>query len=136
VTLTDTGPLVAIINADDPNQVAVSALVNTIRSWPLATTEACLTEALYLIGKTAGTDGQEALWRFVEIGSLVIFTPSPRSPHRSREFMARYQDLPCDYADATLLVAAEDHGLRQVFTLDGHFYAYRLTNGMALEVIS
>lgn len=49
--------------------------------------------------------------------------------------MERFRDIPCDYADATLLVAAEQTGTRRIFTFDKHFYAYRLSNGDHLEVI-
>ena len=50
--------------------------------------------------------------------------------------MTRFHDIPCDYADATLLVAAEEIGLRRIFTVDRHFYAYRLTSGESLDLVS
>jgi uncharacterized protein len=49
--------------------------------------------------------------------------------------MERFRDQPCDYADATLLVAAEDTGRKRVFTIDTHFHAYRLSNRDALVII-
>lgn len=49
--------------------------------------------------------------------------------------MDRFRDQPCDYADATLLVAAEEMTSLCIFTLDGHFYAYRLVDGTQLDVI-
>jgi hypothetical protein len=49
--------------------------------------------------------------------------------------MEQYLDTPMDLADASLVVAAETLGLRRVFTLDRHFYAYRLADGSALEVV-
>jgi predicted nucleic acid-binding protein len=49
--------------------------------------------------------------------------------------MERFRDQPCDYADATLLVASEVLGVTAVLTLDGHFFAYRLSNGVALHII-
>ena len=52
-----------------------------------------------------------------------------------RELMARYEDAPMDLADASLVAAAEALSLTRVFTLDRHFYAYRLAGGDALEVV-
>ena len=49
--------------------------------------------------------------------------------------MAKYRDLPMDLADATLVVAAEQHRLRRIFTLDGHFRLYRLSDGTQLDVV-
>jgi len=49
--------------------------------------------------------------------------------------MEQYRDAPMDLADASLVVAAETLGLRRVFTLDRHFYAYRLADGIALGIV-
>jgi predicted nucleic acid-binding protein len=48
--------------------------------------------------------------------------------------MNTYRDLPCDLADASLIAAAETLGLRQIFTLDRHFYAYRLADNTAIDL--
>jgi len=71
----------------------------------------------------------------VEIGALQILIPSADAPIRAKAFMECFRDQPCDYADATLLVAAEDIGVTRIFTIDRHFHAYRLSNGTELEVI-
>jgi hypothetical protein len=40
--------------------------------------------------------------------------------------MARYADLPCDYADATLIALAEASGVMQIATIDQRdFSVYR-----------
>jgi predicted nucleic acid-binding protein len=49
--------------------------------------------------------------------------------------MEKYRDTPMDLADASLVVVAESHSARRVFTLDRDFYVYRLADGTALEVI-
>jgi predicted nucleic acid-binding protein len=51
------------------------------------------------------------------------------------ELMAKYQDLPMDFADASLVAAAEVLGVRRVFTLDGDFHVYRFADGASVEVI-
>jgi len=120
VILCDTGPLVAIINANDPEHLRCIKMASRLKG-SLATTEACLTEVLYMLGRATGWKGQEALWRLVRAGTLQIMAPPTDGPMRAQSYMDRYRDLPCDYADATLLIAAEDSTVRQVFTLDGHF---------------
>ena len=134
MTLTDTGPLVALIDESDGYHVRVKQAARAI-SWPMVTTEACLTEALYLLGESAGWPGQEALWLFVSDNSLGVLNSPINGPRRASGFMKRFRDQPCDYADATLLVAAEETGLRRIFTIDKHFNAYRLTNGESVEII-
>jgi predicted nucleic acid-binding protein len=40
--------------------------------------------------------------------------------------MAKYRDIPMDLLDAMLVVVAEEHGIREVLTLDRRgFNAYR-----------
>jgi predicted nucleic acid-binding protein len=40
-----------------------------------------------------------------------------------------------DLADAAIVAAAETLSPRRVFTLDRHFYAYRMSDGQAFEVV-
>ena len=134
MTLTDTGPLVAMIDAEDAHYARTLTALTTVR-WPLVTTEACLTETLYLLHSIAGWAGQNAIWQFVADSSLRISTLPPDAPLRARAYMDRYRDLPCDYADATLLIAAEENDFRRILTIDRHFYAYRFPNGSVLEVV-
>ena len=134
MTLTDTGPLVANIDLQDTHYHRVGEIIDRVPR-PLLTTEACLTEALYLLHAVAGWRGQSALWQMIGVGALRILAPATDGPTRAHAYMERFRDQPCDYADATLLIAAEDLGIRSIFTLDRHFYAYRLTDGTALNVI-
>ena len=79
--------------------------------------------------------GVEYFWAFLDRGVLQIHYPNPDEVKRIREVMKAYQDLPCDLADASLVVASETLGHRQIFTFDHHFYAYRLSDGSSLTVI-
>ena len=135
VTLTDTGPLVALVDKDDQYHVQATETLRRLPKVPLLTTWPCLTEAMYLLHEAIGYTGQEALWRFIEKGVLRLYLPSENDWRRMRELMATFQDAPMDMADASVVVAAEQSLLSRVFTYDSHFYAYRLANGDALEVV-
>lgn len=52
-----------------------------------------------------------------------------------RELMRQYADSPMDLADASLVITAERLGLRKIFTLDGHFRAYRILGRDTFEVV-
>jgi hypothetical protein len=49
--------------------------------------------------------------------------------------MEKYQDIPMDLADASLIAVAETLSTKQVFSVDSDFYLYRLADGAALKVI-
>ncbi len=134
-TLTDTGPLVALIDADDIHHVRAGATLRRLPQAPLLTTWPCWTEAMYLLGKAAGYSAQEELWSYLAEGLVQLYLPLVDEWPRMRELMATYRDTPMDLADASLVAAAEALSLGRVFTFDSHFYAYRLADGGALEVL-
>ncbi len=90
---------------------------------------------MYLVGDSREWAGQDALWTLVERGDLQVVAPDIEDLRRLRDLMTKYRDLPMDLADATLIVAAEKRRLRRVFTLDGHFRLYQMSDGAHLEVV-
>jgi predicted nucleic acid-binding protein len=72
---------------------------------------AAFTEAMYLLG-TGGWRDQEALWRLVGRGDLVLADLSAQQLDRARSLMEKYRDVPMDLADATLVALAEARSLR------------------------
>lgn len=98
-------------------------------SWP------CFTEAMYLLHRAAGHDGQAALWSWRSDRRLVLLDLTADEVDRMADLMAKYKDRPMDLADAPLVVAAERLGTRRVFTLDRGFHIYRLSDGTALEPV-
>ena len=135
VTLTDTGPLVALVDKDDKHHAEATETLKRLPKVPLLTTWPCLTEAMYLLYQSIGYSAQEDLWRLVQRGVLRLYAPSEVDWQRTRELMAIFRDAPMDMADASVVVVAENLELRRVFTYDRHFFAYRKADGTALEVI-
>jgi predicted nucleic acid-binding protein len=135
MTLTDTGPLVALLDKSQGTQHLRCQNVLPSLSSPLVTTREVWTETIYLLGRELGYPGQKALWRLRSSGQLMLHESSSAEVDRMEVLMEQYRDTPMDLADASLVVAAETLGLRRVFTLDRHFYAYRLSDGSALEVV-
>ena len=134
MTLTDAGPLVALIDAGEPRHAACAAVLGSL-SMPLVTTWPAFTEAMYLLGRAGGARGGEALWRLVLSRRLVIADLSDAAVERSAELMAKYADTPMDLADATLVALAEERGDRRIFTLDSDFLVYRLSGRRRFEVL-
>jgi predicted nucleic acid-binding protein len=133
--LTDTGPLLAILDRGDPRHGACVATANSFERAPFITTWPCFAETMYLLGREGGYRLQAALWRLRNAGRLQLYDLSEAEVARAEALMAQYHDTPMDLGDASLVAVAESRGLRQVFTLDKHFWGYRLTDGSALEPI-
>jgi uncharacterized protein len=134
VSLTDAGPLVALIDAGEEDHGRYVAALADLRL-PLVTTWAAFTEAIHLLGRAAGWQGQEPLWRLVTRGDLELAEPTPESTRRAARLMERYADRPMDLADATLVALAEERKLKKVFTLDADFHVYRLHGRGRFDVV-
>jgi predicted nucleic acid-binding protein len=131
--LLDTGPLVAYLDAQDQWHVACS------RAWPgladrCVTTEAVLTEASHLVSRGGGPAA--VALELVLAARIPIASLDERAHRHVALLMARYSDLPMDYADATLVATAEALGLERVFTTDRRgFGAYRGPRGIGFELL-
>lgn len=134
MTLTDAGPLVALIDADEPDH-QVCALALRLLSLPLVTTWPAFTEAMYLLGRAGGAPGQRALWKLLVSGRLEVADLSHHALARSAVLMDKYADRPMDLADATLVALAEERGHRRIFTLDSDFRIYRIHGRTRFEIV-
>ena len=134
MTLTDAGPLVALIDADEADHGVCTLVLDGLRL-PLVTTWPAFTEAMYLLSRAGGQQGSGALWKLALSGRLDIATLSPKALARSAQLMAKYADRPMDLAGATLVALAEERGDRQIFTLDSDFEIYRLHGRLRFEII-
>lgn len=59
--LTDTGPLVALVNRNDPNHRRCLDVTRLLPAEPLVTTWPCFTEAMYLVFQAGGYPAQAEL---------------------------------------------------------------------------
>jgi uncharacterized protein len=133
VTLTDAGPLIALIDADEADHILCAGARGVV-TLPMVTTWPAFTEAMYLLGRGGGWPAQEALWKLVQRGDLTIAELTGEDLQRVSMLMRSYADRPMDLADATLVALAERDGHRRIFTLDSDFHVYRLRTRRRLEV--
>lgn len=101
----------------------------------LLTTLPCFSEAMYLLGEAGGFRSQSLLWAMRERGGLTIHSMTAGEIDRAGVLMEKYRDTPMDFGDASLVAVAESRSLRRVFTLERHFWAYRLADGSAMEPV-
>ncbi len=134
MTLVDAGPLIACVNRGDRYHRWSADQIRG-ETDPLLTTEAVLTEAIFVAGSRLGWTAQEALWRVVVRGDLIVWRPELRDLCRMFELMSQYRDLPMDFTDATLVACAERLNVSRVITLDRRdFSVYRLSGARAFEL--
>jgi predicted nucleic acid-binding protein len=131
--LLDTGALVSLLDRSQKHHEACAAF---FRGWRRAvvSSEAVLTEATHLLAGIKG--GRRACLDFFLSGGAVLVPTTPSSLRRCRDVMSQYADLPADYADATLVVLAEELGTQTVFTTDRwDFGVYRIKGRRRFEIV-
>jgi predicted nucleic acid-binding protein len=133
----DTGPLVALFDPQDPDFPGCQKIMATLRE-PLYATEAVLTEAFHILDPNSR--GAHGLMQFILEELVTIVGLRKNDIGRSFELMDQYSDCPMDFADATLIVIAENLKIKSVFTLDvNDFSAYKIKRGhrsYAVDIIS
>ncbi len=114
--LVDTGALIALFDRKDP----AHALVRdgwTPLSGKFVTTAAVITETFHFVQPMRG--GASTLATFLRKGLVTIeeaFTQERIDA--AVELMERYNDIPMDFADATLVLLAEHLETPEILTLD------------------
>ena len=131
--LLDTGALVSLLDA---SQQRNREFATCFESWDreVVSTEAVLTEATHLLGRVTG--GAVSCIDFFLAGGALVVPSTPASMRRARELMEQYADLPMDYADATLVVLAEDLETNSILTTDRRdFSVYRIGGSREFRVL-
>lgn len=133
--LCDAGPLIALVDYRLPEHKTCAQILSAAPK-PLLTSWACMVEAMHAVYKIGGSNAQENLWAFHNLGALTLYHHSDPDVPRMQVLMRRYQNVPMDLADATLMVIAESTGDRRIFTLDSDFRIYRFDDGGFFDVVS
>jgi predicted nucleic acid-binding protein len=132
--LLDTGPLVAYLDANDAAHAVVAACLEAFRG-QLCTTSAVITEAMYFI--SIDRRGPTLLAEFVDASNMQVYDcAQPAQVREAALLMKKYSDTPMDFADATLVLLAEQLNVLNVVTLDRRgFSTYRTRRGKSLRMM-
>ncbi len=122
----DTGPWVALIDRSEKQHQKCTEWLRNFRGHILSS-EAVLTEVLYLL--SFSNKARSAAIDFVLNEAITLVPQSLESLKKVKRLMERYKNVPMDYADATLVVIAEDFSTPHVVTFDKKgFEIYRLSS--------
>ena len=118
----DTGPIVALLDADEANHAWVVERVEQLRA-PLLTCEAVLTEATFLIRRLGGEPS--LVIDLVSRGMLTVVGLFDDDADAIARLIRRYSTTPMSLADACLVRIVERTPHATLLTLDSDFRIYR-----------
>ncbi len=136
--LVDTSPLIAICDkseGDDHLRCVRTLRTAIVEKSKLITLIPCITEAMYYLHKNLGWKGQNALWQLLNSEELMLHHPDRGELIRTHFLMEKYTDTPMDFADASLVAAAEKLGTNKILTLDSDFNIYRINGRRHFDII-
>lgn len=131
--IVDTGPLVALLDATDPDHVRCEELLQQSEE-PRVVPVCVLVEVEYMLRPWPRAFG--ALLAELDGGGLELLDLPLRWLVRAGELVDQYRDLSLDLVDATVIAATEMLGETKLATLDRrHFSVVRPAHVEALTIL-
>ncbi|HWG18971.1 MAG TPA: hypothetical protein VG225_00490 [Terracidiphilus sp.] len=130
--LADSSFFVALYNKRESAHNRCVAAYQSIQA-PLATCEACVTEALHLLDHAA--PAVESLLASIEAGALQIPLHIDEHAPQLRAVMRKYRDRRADFADACLVQMADQLDTGDILTLDRDFRHYRWRRNRSFNLL-
>jgi len=128
--LVDAGALIALVNHRDRYHGSVSEILGGFFR-DLVTSWSAVAEASHILPIHLGP----ALLGWLSAPRWRILGMEKGVP-RLRDLMLKYADRPMDLADASMIWAAEQTGIRRILTTDRtDFEIYRTRSGQRLEIL-
>lgn len=132
--LIDAGPMVSMCAKSEPGHARLEEMVKAANA-PSVSTWVCFGEAMHILGRMGGFYLQRPLWKLVGDGLVRLHEHTEQQRSRMAALMDRYQNVPMDLGDASLVAIAESLQDRAILTLDSDFRIYRLLDGSAFHLL-
>jgi predicted nucleic acid-binding protein len=130
--LIDAGPIIALFDKDDFHH---KKMVDFIRDkkYRFITTTAVVTEVSHMLD--FNVEVQISFLEWVMKEGVLIHEIHQNDIARIIELTKKYSDRPMDFADATLVIAAEKTGIKKIISINSDFAVYRLPGKVKIENI-
>jgi uncharacterized protein len=130
--LVDASFLVSIYDKREPHHKRCMEALDRVNR-PLVTCEPAVTEAIHLLRRIP--EAPQAILENLEQGLLEIPFALAGAARAAGALMRKYADAPCDFADACLVLLAEQVGCGDILTLDTDFKRYRWRRNRAFNLL-
>jgi len=129
-TLIDAGHLIALFDKNDKYHKLVRKFLKDYKG-RLITTWSVMTEVTHILDFNVNI--QIDFLKCIDRGAVHIANLEENHLKRIIELWEKYSNVPMDLADASLSVASEIIGIKNIITIDSDYYIYRIKGGHALK---
>jgi predicted nucleic acid-binding protein len=128
--LIDAGPIIALFDKDNGYHTKVVSFIKS-KKYKFVTTMAVITEVTHMLDFNIEVQILFLEWIMKE--GVIIHEVHQQNIARIIELTKKYKDIPMDFADATLVLAAETTGIKKIISIDSNFNIYRLPGKVKIE---
>lgn len=125
-SILDTGPVVALFDSSDNYHKRIYEFFEK-SNYKLYLTWPVITEISFLLDFNKET--QLDFFKWLERGAIQIVQIDFEDITALRHFINKYNNIPMDLADASLMLISEKLNIKNIITLDSDFHIYRKLNG-------
>jgi predicted nucleic acid-binding protein len=128
--LIDSGPLIALFDRDDAYHKRIVTFLKD-QAFRFVTTLAVITEVSHMLD--FNINAQIDFFEWVLRRGVILADITQDDFPRIITLIKKYNDLPMDFADASLVVVAEKTSLRSIISIDSDFDIYRLPGKLRIQ---
>jgi len=128
--LIDAGPLIALFDKDDKYHTQIIECIKK-EKYRFITTTAVITEVTHMLD--FNVDVQIDFFEWMIKDGVVLQEIEQNDISRIITLTKKYRDRPMDFADATLVIAAEKTGIKHIISIDADLDIYRLPGKVKIE---
>lgn len=132
--LLDTSGVLAALDASQRHHEEAAASLLAARP-PLLLSPFVLAELDYLIASRVGPAARASLLEEVERGAYLLESMTAADVARAHATIRRYADLQISLADASIVVLAQRHRVRDVLTLDERHFRVLTVDGKPFRLL-
>src|ERR1700738_5409009 len=114
----DAGFLLALLNKNDQHHQKARQKSGSLSARKWVSTWAIMPEVSHILAREKAFHAIQRMLDLCENGGLALFHIDIHHIPRLKHLMEKYQDLPIDLADASLILLAEDLGHGEIVSTD------------------
>lgn len=134
MVIADTGYWVALLSREDKNHALAQAASLRFEDEGFITTHAVIAEACHMLAQWSRPERAYGFLEILAENEVEIFEIANDALLPMARLMRKYKNLPMDYADATLILLAEELKHGRILTTDRRdFGTYRWKNHYPFE---
>ena len=128
--LIDAGPLIALFDKDDKYHNEIKDFI-AFKKYKFITTLAVIAETAHMLDFSV--DVQIDFLEWIANNGVILCEIQNNDISEIIKLTKKYSDIPMDFADASLIIAAQKNSVKTIISLDKDFDIYRLPGKVKIK---